>query len=182
MLTPLEVEASGSGPPRCEAIVNTSRQCRSVRQPPVAACEPTIVYRIERTCAPYKQRGSGRKLVGEQLAWETRGRSRCVRRTGEAPAGACRRRSAGRGLGLQRTGSNWCGRSGRRRAAPGGIWDERPRAGPIMVRVGGRCTIGECLVEAPGSAVRIGSMTLSSLDLVPDPVTCTLRPGTGIRV
>ena len=63
-----------------------------------------------------------------------------------------------------------------------GIWDERPRAGPIMVRVAGRCTIGECLVEALGSAVRIGSMTLSSLDLIPDPVTRTLRPGTGIRV
>ena len=63
-----------------------------------------------------------------------------------------------------------------------GIWDERRRAGPTMVRVAGRRTIGECLVEAPGRAVRIGSMTLSSLDLVPDPVTCTLRPGTGVRV
>lgn len=63
-----------------------------------------------------------------------------------------------------------------------GIWDERRRASPITVRVAGRCTTGECLVEAPGSAVRIGSMTLSSLDLVPDPVTCTLRPGTGIRI
>ena len=63
-----------------------------------------------------------------------------------------------------------------------GIWDERRRASPITVRVAGRRATGECLIEAPGSPVRIGSMTLSSLDLVPDPVTRTLRRGTGVRV
>ena len=48
-----------------------------------------------------------------------RGRMRCGRRTGEAPAGARRRRrSTGRGTGLLRTGSSWCGRSAARRAAP----------------------------------------------------------------
>ena len=37
-------------------------------------------------------------------------------------------------------------------------------------------------VGPPGSPVRIGSMMLRVLDLVPDPVSRTLRPGTGIRV
>ena len=61
-------------------------------------------------------------------------------------------------------------------------WDERRCAGPITTRIGGRRTSGECLVGPPGSPVRIDSMTLRVLDLVPDPVTRTLRPGTGIRV
>ena len=62
-----------------------------------------------------------------------------------------------------------------------GRWDRRC-AGPITARIGGRRTFGDCLVGPPGSPVRIGSMTLRALDLVPDPVTRTLRPGTGIRV
>lgn len=62
-----------------------------------------------------------------------------------------------------------------------GRWDRRC-AGPITTRIGGRRTFGDCLVGPPGSLVRIGSMTLRALDLVPDPVTRTLRPGPGIRV
>ena len=61
-------------------------------------------------------------------------------------------------------------------------WDERRCAGPITTRIGDRRTSGECVVGPSGSPVRIGSMTLRVLDLVPDPVTRTLRPGTGIRV
>lgn len=60
-------------------------------------------------------------------------------------------------------------------------WDRRC-AGPITTGIGGRRTFGVCLVGPPGSPVRIGSMTLRALDLVPHPVTRTLRPGTGIRV
>ena len=61
-------------------------------------------------------------------------------------------------------------------------WEGRPWAGPIAARIGGRTTVGECVVGPSGSAVRIGTMTLRVLDLVPDPVTRTLQPGTGIRV
>ena len=61
-------------------------------------------------------------------------------------------------------------------------WDGRPWAGPVTIRIAGRRTCGDCLVGPPGSPVRIGSMTLRLLDLVPDSETGTLRPGSGIRV
>ena len=62
-----------------------------------------------------------------------------------------------------------------------GRWDRRC-AGSITTRIGGRRTFGDCLAGPAGSPARIGSMTLRALDLVPDPVTRTLRPGPGIRV
>lgn len=63
-----------------------------------------------------------------------------------------------------------------------GLWDGERYAGPLTARIGGRCTFGDCIVGPPGSPVRIGTTTLRMLDLVPDPVTGTLRPGPGIRV
>ena len=62
-------------------------------------------------------------------------------------------------------------------------WDGRPWAGAVAVRIGGsRRTVGECVVGPTGTAVRVGSMPLRQLDLIPDAASRTLRPGTGIRV
>ena len=61
-------------------------------------------------------------------------------------------------------------------------WEGRPWASAVTVRIGGRTTLGECVVGPSGSAVRIGSMTLRQLDLIPDAASRTLRPGTGVRI
>ena len=61
-------------------------------------------------------------------------------------------------------------------------WGGRRCAGLISALIGGRRTFGDCVVEPPGSSVRIGHATLRQLDLVPDPTSGTLRPGTGIRI
>ena len=61
-------------------------------------------------------------------------------------------------------------------------WDGRPWAGPITLRIGDRHTCGDCVVGPPGSRVRVGSMPLRIMDLMPDPASKTLRPGKGIRI
>ena len=63
-----------------------------------------------------------------------------------------------------------------------GLWGGRRCAGPLAVRIGGRRTVGDCLVGPAGSPVRIGDTALRLLDLVPDPDSGGLRPGRGIRI
>ena len=60
--------------------------------------------------------------------------------------------------------------------------EERPWASAITVRMSGRETVGKCVIGPSGSAVRIGSITLRQLDLIPDAASRTLRPGTGLRI
>ena len=63
-----------------------------------------------------------------------------------------------------------------------GLWGGRRCAGPLAAWIGGRRTFGDCLVVPAGRPVHVGNTALRLLDLVPEPVTGTLRPGPGIRV
>ena len=55
----------------------------------------------------------------------------------------------------------------------------RPWAGPITLRIGDRHTCGDRVVGPPGSRVRVGSMPLRTMDLVPDPASKDAAAGQG---
>ena len=54
--------------------------------------------------------------------------------------------------------------------------EERPRAGPVTVRIGNREMLTECVVEASPSEPLIGLVVLGMLDLIADSAKGTLTP------
>ena len=54
--------------------------------------------------------------------------------------------------------------------------EERPVAGPVTVRIGGRSTRTDCVVGPPSGEVLIGQIILEALDLIADCTNRTLTP------
>lgn len=54
--------------------------------------------------------------------------------------------------------------------------EERPTAGPIMVHVGQRSILAQCVVGPPGSEPLLGQVILEQLDLLVDPREGKLIP------
>ena len=54
--------------------------------------------------------------------------------------------------------------------------EERPVAGPVTVRIGGRSTRTDCVVGPPAGEVLIGQIILEALDLIADCTNRTLTP------
>lgn len=54
--------------------------------------------------------------------------------------------------------------------------EERPRAGPVTVRIGNREMLTECVAEASPSEPLIGLVVLGMLDLIADSAKGTLTP------
>ena len=60
-------------------------------------------------------------------------------------------------------------------------WEPGRFAGPVLTRIGGRRTIGDCCVLGEGDVALLGTTVWGALDLVPDLVSRELRPGRGLR-
>ena len=54
--------------------------------------------------------------------------------------------------------------------------DERPRAGPVSVRIGNRTMVTDCIVGPPLSEPLIGQVVLETLDLIADRWNRTVTP------
>lgn len=72
-------------------------------------------------------------------------------------------------LGLEQQGTAFVTYADERR-------DERPLAGPVTVRIGGRSMTMNCVVGPPLSEALIGQVVLETLDLIADCTQRTLSP------